>query len=60
MLKFMGTKLGPIVSDELFGNPKSSKGRFKGVHDTTGCSTAEFYNFLISEKVVNNQVLRFV
>ena len=63
MFKFTGTKLGPIVSNELIGNPMSSKDRFKGVDDTTGCGTAdhEFHNFRIPGKVVNdNQVLSFV
>ena len=61
MFKFTRTKLGSIVCDELFGNPMSSKDRFKGVDDTTGCGTAEFHNFWISGKVVDdNQVLSFV
>ena len=61
MFKFMGTKLGPIVGDELCGNPMSSNERFKGIDNTTGCGTAEFHNFRISGKVVDdNQVLSFV
>ena len=57
----MWTKLEPIVGVKLIGNPMSSKERFKDVDDTTGRGTAEFHNFQIPGKVVNNnQVLSFV
>lgn len=61
MFNFTRTKLGPIVGDKLVGNLMSSKNRFKSADDATGCSTAEYHNFRISGKVVNdNQVLSFV
>ena len=61
MFKFTGTKLGPVVGDELCGNPMSGKDRFKGTDNTIGCGNAEFHNFWISGKVVDeNQVLSFV